>query len=219
MLGDEVGAGSWTCTEARASRSCCRRGSSKRVGNGRVEELVLDNGAGLDLRRGRGRHRGRSRRCRVAGRQRARSRIGVLTDAAGRTVDPRRLRRRRRDPSVRPAIRPARPRRALGGRRPAGRRRGQRAMLGRRSRPAPLPSFWSDQYGLRFQYVGHAEHADDVRLDRDRDGRETQGGLRPAMGSRSRRSDRSTAPDAPRFAARSSFPIKQPTSSDKETVQ
>ena len=41
-----------------------------------------------------------------------------------------------------------------------------------RSGPVPLPSFWSDQYGLRIQYVGHAEHADDVRFECDRDGRE-----------------------------------------------
>jgi NADPH-dependent 2,4-dienoyl-CoA reductase/sulfur reductase-like enzyme len=49
-----------------------------------------------------------------------------------------------------------------------------RAILGEDPGAPPLPSFWSDQYGLRVQYVGHAEHADDVALERDRDG----GGLR-----------------------------------------
>lgn len=41
------------------------------------------------------------------------------------------------------------------------------AMLGDEPRRAPLPSFWSDQYGLRIQYVGHAEAADEVRLSGD----------------------------------------------------
>ncbi len=47
-----------------------------------------------------------------------------------------------------------------------------RAMLGEDSRPGPLPSFWSDQYGLRIQYVGHAAGADEIRFSgdpRDRD--------------------------------------------------
>ena len=35
-------------------------------------------------------------------------------------------------------------------------------MLGDEPRPAPLPSFWSDQYGLRIQYVGHAPGADHI---------------------------------------------------------
>ncbi|HWP33132.1 MAG TPA: oxidoreductase C-terminal domain-containing protein, partial [Solirubrobacterales bacterium] len=30
-----------------------------------------------------------------------------------------------------------------------------------------LPSFWSDQYGLRIQYVGHARHADAVMIEGD----------------------------------------------------
>jgi NADPH-dependent 2,4-dienoyl-CoA reductase/sulfur reductase-like enzyme len=47
-----------------------------------------------------------------------------------------------------------------------------KAMVGEDAGAPPLPSFWSDQYGLRVQYVGHAEHADDVVLERDGDGRE-----------------------------------------------
>jgi NADPH-dependent 2,4-dienoyl-CoA reductase/sulfur reductase-like enzyme len=42
-----------------------------------------------------------------------------------------------------------------------------RAMLGESPGPPPLPSFWSDQYGLRIQYVGHAHHADDVAIEGD----------------------------------------------------
>ena len=42
-----------------------------------------------------------------------------------------------------------------------------RAMLGEYPGTPPLPSFWSDQYGLRIQYVGHAHHADAVAVDGD----------------------------------------------------
>jgi NADPH-dependent 2,4-dienoyl-CoA reductase/sulfur reductase-like enzyme len=42
-----------------------------------------------------------------------------------------------------------------------------KAMLGEYPGTPPLPSFWSDQYGLRVQYVGHAHHADAVVLDGD----------------------------------------------------
>jgi NADPH-dependent 2,4-dienoyl-CoA reductase/sulfur reductase-like enzyme len=35
-----------------------------------------------------------------------------------------------------------------------------RSIIGERPDPHPLPTFWSDQYGLRIQYVGHAESAD-----------------------------------------------------------
>ena len=96
---------------------------------------------------------------------------GVLTDAAGRTsipdvfaagdvtraLDPRfgaHTRAEHWDAAARQGVSAA------------------KAMLGDDAGPPPLPSFWSDQYGLRIQYVGHAEHADDVRLERDRDGRE-----------------------------------------------
>lgn len=40
-----------------------------------------------------------------------------------------------------------------------------RAITGDEPEPLPLPSFWSDQYGLRIQYVGHAEGADAVRVE------------------------------------------------------
>ena len=40
-----------------------------------------------------------------------------------------------------------------------------RAMLGLELRPRPPSSFWSDQYGLRIQYVGRAQGADEVEID------------------------------------------------------
>lgn len=46
------------------------------------------------------------------------------------------------------------------------------AMLGAYPGTPPLPSFWSDQYGSRIQYVGHAHHADDVVVEGDPDGRD-----------------------------------------------
>ena len=42
-----------------------------------------------------------------------------------------------------------------------------RAMLGEYPGTPPLPSFWSDQYGLRIQYVGHAHRADAVLIEGD----------------------------------------------------
>ena len=42
-----------------------------------------------------------------------------------------------------------------------------RAMLGL-AVPAPsTPSFWSDQHGIRIQYIGHAHGADEIRIDGD----------------------------------------------------
>jgi NADPH-dependent 2,4-dienoyl-CoA reductase/sulfur reductase-like enzyme len=42
-----------------------------------------------------------------------------------------------------------------------------RAMLGEYPGTPPLPSFWSDQYGVRIQYVGHAHHSDAVVIAGD----------------------------------------------------
>ena len=39
------------------------------------------------------------------------------------------------------------------------------AMLGLEPASQPLPSFWSDQYGLRIQYLGQARHADAMEID------------------------------------------------------
>jgi 3-phenylpropionate/trans-cinnamate dioxygenase ferredoxin reductase subunit len=46
------------------------------------------------------------------------------------------------------------------------------AMLGAEPTPHPPPSFWSDQYDLRIQYVGHADLADDSHLEGDPAGRD-----------------------------------------------
>jgi NADPH-dependent 2,4-dienoyl-CoA reductase/sulfur reductase-like enzyme len=42
-----------------------------------------------------------------------------------------------------------------------------KTMLGEDPGMPPLPSFWSDQYGVRIQSVGHPHHADAVLLDGD----------------------------------------------------
>ncbi len=47
-----------------------------------------------------------------------------------------------------------------------------RGMLGLDALPAALPSFWSDQYGIRIQYLGHADGADRVTVEGDRDARD-----------------------------------------------
>ncbi len=45
-----------------------------------------------------------------------------------------------------------------------------RAMLGHDVPIAPLASFWSDQYGVRVQYLGYAAEADAVALESDGSG-------------------------------------------------
>ncbi len=47
-----------------------------------------------------------------------------------------------------------------------------KAMLGEYPGTPPLPSFWSDQYGVRVRYVGHAHHADAVAIEGDPAGRD-----------------------------------------------
>ncbi len=47
-----------------------------------------------------------------------------------------------------------------------------RAMLGEDPGPPPLPSFWSDQYGVRIQCVGHPRQADAVCFEGDPAGRD-----------------------------------------------
>jgi NADPH-dependent 2,4-dienoyl-CoA reductase/sulfur reductase-like enzyme len=42
-----------------------------------------------------------------------------------------------------------------------------RAMLGLDVPPPPVPSFWSDQHGVRIQYVGSAHGADGLQVDGD----------------------------------------------------
>ena len=45
-------------------------------------------------------------------------------------------------------------------------------MLGENPGPPPLPSFWSDQYGVRIQCVGHPHHGEAVALEGDPAGRD-----------------------------------------------
>ncbi len=47
-----------------------------------------------------------------------------------------------------------------------------RAMLGDEPAAPPPPSFWSDQYGIRFQYIGYAALADGRTIDGEPDGRD-----------------------------------------------
>jgi 3-phenylpropionate/trans-cinnamate dioxygenase ferredoxin reductase subunit len=55
----------------------------------------------------------------------------------------------------------------------AGRQGGRAAlaMLGRDPGHAPLTSFWTDQYGLRIQFVGRTHGADTIEIDGDPEGR------------------------------------------------
>jgi 3-phenylpropionate/trans-cinnamate dioxygenase ferredoxin reductase subunit len=46
-----------------------------------------------------------------------------------------------------------------------------RVMLGLDPGAAPVTSFWTDQYGLRIQYVGQGRLADSIEIDGDLDGR------------------------------------------------
>ncbi len=119
-----------------------RTGAGQRQGGG----VGARERAPARLRRGRRRDRGRSRGG-LAGRQRARARWRA-DRRNGSDLDPRCLRRRRRDAVIRPAIRRPHALRALGRRRSPG-RLGREGDARGRSGPPPLPSFWSDQYGLR----------------------------------------------------------------------
>ncbi len=47
-----------------------------------------------------------------------------------------------------------------------------RAILGVEPLPPALPSFWTDQYGLRVQLIGDAREADEIRFDGDPAGRQ-----------------------------------------------
>ncbi len=47
-----------------------------------------------------------------------------------------------------------------------------RAITGEEPEPQPLPSFWSDQYGLRIQYFGHAEGSDAAHVEGTPDDRD-----------------------------------------------
>ena len=169
ILGEEVGRWFVDLHRSQGVEVLLSSRLERARGNGKVEELVLENGRQLG--------------CDAvvvgigvvpAADWLAHSGLepdGVLTDAMGRTsipdvfaagdvtrsFDPRfgvHARSEHWDAAARQGVSAA------------------KAMLGEASGPPPLPSFWSDQYGLRISYVGHAEHADDVHLEHDHDGRE-----------------------------------------------
>jgi NADPH-dependent 2,4-dienoyl-CoA reductase/sulfur reductase-like enzyme len=50
--------------------------------------------------------------------------------------------------------------------------RAARAMLGLDPGPAPVTSFWTDQYGTRIQYLGHARLADSLSIEGEPDARD-----------------------------------------------
>lgn len=138
-------------------------------GNGRVEELELEGGGSVECGSV------------LIG-------IGVTPSAEwirGSGVDPEGI---RTDPAGRTALpdvfaagdvaRPFDPRFGVHSRTEhweAAARQGMavaRAMLGEDPGAPPLPSFWSDQYGMRIQYVGHAEHSDAVDVEPAANGRD-----------------------------------------------
>ena len=91
---------------------------------------------------------------------------GVLTDAAGRTALPDVFDAGDASPSFDPRLRAH----VRTGHWEAARRQGAgaaQAMLGLEVSPARLPSFWSDQHGVRIQYLGHAQGADGLLIDGD----------------------------------------------------
>jgi 3-phenylpropionate/trans-cinnamate dioxygenase ferredoxin reductase component len=70
---------------------------------------------------------------------------------------------------------PSRGRHVSGSHWEAARRQGARVarmMLGLDPGPAPLTSFWTDQYGLRIQYIGDARLADSIEIDGDPESRD-----------------------------------------------
>ncbi len=91
---------------------------------------------------------------------------GVLTDAAGRTALPNVFAAgdasRSFDQRLQTHVRTEHWE--------AARRQGAaaaQAMLGLEVSPAGIPSFWSDQHGVRIQYLGHAHGADGLLIDGD----------------------------------------------------
>jgi NADPH-dependent 2,4-dienoyl-CoA reductase/sulfur reductase-like enzyme len=90
--------------------------------------------------------------------------VGVLADAHGRTAAKRILCAGDAAATFDPLV----GRHVPGSHWEAAGRQGARAarvMLGLDPGPAPLTSFWTDQYGIRIQYLGQARLADSVVLD------------------------------------------------------
>ena len=100
--------------------------------------------------------------------------LDVIAWRAGRRQradgDRARVRRRRRGGDVRSGLRAATCRDRTG-RPPDARARGRSRDARARPGPAPLTSFWTDQYGMRIQYLGNARLADAIEIDGDPDDR------------------------------------------------
>jgi 3-phenylpropionate/trans-cinnamate dioxygenase ferredoxin reductase subunit len=169
ILGDAVGRWLVDLHRDRDVRVLLSARLSRAHGNGRVDELVLEDGRRLGCDAvvvGIG--------VAPAAQWLAGSGLeadGVLTDPAGRTSVPDVF-------AAGDVARSFDPRFGLHARAEhweTAARQGAaaaKAMLGEDPTPPPLPSFWSDQYGHRIQYVGHAEHADEARVESDPDGRD-----------------------------------------------
>ena len=195
-------AGSPTCMPTRASASLTGAMLEGARGDGRVEELVLGRRPPARLRRGRRRDRDGARR--PAGLQ-----------GSGLRERRRAHRRRRPHDAARTSSPPATPRSPFDPRFGVHARTehwdaaawqgaaAAKAMLGEYPGTPPLPSFWSDQYGLRIQYVGHAHHADDVVIDGDPADRDFEARLHPRRDAGRRPDGRPAARD-PGLAARRS---------------
>jgi NADPH-dependent 2,4-dienoyl-CoA reductase/sulfur reductase-like enzyme len=98
------------------------------------------------------------------------ARNGILADAAGRTSADRVLAVGDAAATFDPLL----GRHVAGSHWEAAGRQGARAarvILGLEPGPAALTSFWTDQYGLRIQYLGHATLADSVEIDGDLEAR------------------------------------------------
>ena len=96
--------------------------------------------------------------------------IGVLADAHGRTAADRVL----CAGDAAATLDPLTGRHVPGSHWEAAGRQGARAarvMLGLDPGPAPVTSFWTDQYGIRIQYLGQARLADSVQIEGDPDAR------------------------------------------------
>jgi len=169
ILGARIGAWFAQLHRAEGVEVLCSAQLADLHGNGRVEQLTLADGRSIDcdaLVVGIGVEPAADW---VAGS--GLEPDGIHTDSAGRTALP----------GVYAAGDVARPLDQRSGQRvrtehwEAASRQGQAvalAMLGEDPPLAPLPSFWSDQYGLRIQYVGDARAADDITIDGDQDARD-----------------------------------------------
>jgi NADPH-dependent 2,4-dienoyl-CoA reductase/sulfur reductase-like enzyme len=169
LLGDRIGRWLAELHSAEGVRLLLAAQLARARGNGRVEELRLADGrsipcdavvVGVGVAPAAGWLAGSGL-----------DPTGVLTDPGGRTALPHVF-------AAGDVCRGYDPRRGVHARTEhwdAAARQGAAAALSMLGDPVPtaaLPSFWSDQYGIRMQYVGHAEGADRIRMDGDPEDRD-----------------------------------------------